>query len=63
MVGRMGPSSRERKMITVVEMVVGLLIYTAIAKWRKKQEEKQEDQEYAAELSRNWERHPGMYSY
>lgn len=63
MVGRMGPSSRERKMITVVEIVVGLLIYTAIAKWRKKREEKQEDQEYAAELSRNWERHPGMYSY
>jgi hypothetical protein len=49
-------------MITVVEIVVGLLIYTAIAKWRKKQEEKQEDQEYAAELSRNWERHPGLYS-
>jgi len=49
-------------MITVIEIVVGLLIYTAIAKWRKKQEEKQEDQEYAAELSRNWERHPWMYS-
>jgi hypothetical protein len=50
-------------MITVVEIVVGLLIYTAIAKWRKKQEEKQEDREYAAEVSRNWERHPGMYSH
>jgi hypothetical protein len=49
-------------MITVVEIVVGLLIYTAIAQWRKKREEKQEDQEYAEELSRNWERHPGIYS-
>jgi len=48
-------------MITVVEIVVGLLIYVAIAKWRKKQEEKREDQEYASELSRNWERHPWMY--
>ena len=55
--------SREGEMITVVEIVVGLLIYMAIAKWRKKQEEKQEDQEYAAELSRNWERHPWMYSH
>ena len=61
--GENGVLSRERKMITVVEIVVGLLIYTAIAKWRKKQEEKQEDQEYAAQLSRNWERHPGMYSH
>jgi hypothetical protein len=40
MVGRMGFSAREREMIAVVEIVVGLLIYTAIAKWRKKQEEK-----------------------
>jgi hypothetical protein len=49
-------------MITVVEIVVGLLIYTAIGQWRKKLEEKRENQEYAKELSRNWERHPWMYN-
>ena len=49
-------------MITTIEIVVGLLIYTAIAQWRRKREEKQEDQKYAEELSRNWERHPWMYN-
>jgi hypothetical protein len=49
-------------MITTIEIVVGLLIYTAIAHWRRKREEKQEDREYAEELSRNWERHPWMYN-
>jgi hypothetical protein len=49
-------------MITIIEIVVGLLIYTAIAHWCRKREEKQENREYAEELSRNWERHPWMYN-
>jgi len=50
-------------MITVVEIVVALLVYTAIAEWRKKREEKREEREYLQELSRNWERNPRIYSH
>lgn len=50
-------------MITVVEIVVGLLIYAAIAQWRRKRDERQGDKEYAEELSRNWERNPRIYSH
>jgi hypothetical protein len=59
----MEPSSRGGPMITVFEIVAALLVYTAIAQWRRKREEKQKDQEYANELSRNWERNPRIYSH
>ena len=50
-------------MITVLEIVVALLVYAAIARWRRKREEKRGDQDYAQELSRNWERNPRIYSH
>jgi hypothetical protein len=59
----MGPSSREGKMITVIEIVVALLVYTAIAELRKKREEKREEREYLKQLSQNWERNPRIYSH
>jgi hypothetical protein len=57
------PSSRGEKMITVLEIVVALLVYAAIAQWRRKRQEKRGDRDYAQELSRNWERNPKIYSH
>jgi hypothetical protein len=50
-------------MITALEIVVALLVYAAVAQWRRKREEKQKDQDYAQEVSRNWERNPRIYSH
>jgi hypothetical protein len=50
-------------MITVLEIVFALLVYAAIAQWRKRRAQKQGDRDYAQELSRNWERNPKIYSH